>query len=401
MDEISASRGKDDELKLERKKRFLKIVIFVIIGLVVLSFLSKRVTFIGGFPMFKMLRKEVEKTPVSAIPVPVKGFKVSVIDFQDNLPALGTIKGFREVDLKFSVAGYIEYINFREGERVVEGDIIASLDQREALLKLEYAKNEMEKSKKLHELGSVIEMKVRQSELEYQSARMEYEKTNLIAPDDGYIGTIALNKGDYATPNDRFGTFVNLSHAYAEFGVIEKEVAKIRMGQEVEVTVDAYPEDVFQGEIESISPNIEGKTRTFKVKARLINPDEKLRAGMFGRIAVEIYEKDNTIVIPSSSFKKKEQEYFVYVIHPEGPSAEAKGAPQAGVEGDLAVAGMGDQEVLFGSVEIRPIQIAYTTPDAIEIRAGLEEGEIIVMDIQQDLEDKARVEVTEVQEHIF
>jgi len=383
--------------KKSNKMKFLKIVIFVIIGLVVLSIVSKRVTFVGGFPIFKSLKKVQEKKSVESIPIPVKGFKVSAIDFQDTLPALGTIKGFREVSLKFAQAGYIEYVNFREGERVVEGDIIASLDQREALLKLEYAKNELEKNKLLHELGSIIEMKVRQAELEYQSSRMEYEKTNLIAPDDGYIGTLEVSKGDYITPSDKFGSFVNLSHAYAEFGIIEKEVAKVRIAQEVQVTVDAFPEDVFQGEIESISPNVEGKTRTFKVKARLINPDEKLRAGMFGRIAVEIYEKENTIVIPSSSFKKKEQEYFVYVIHPETSGDEE----EAGLDEDMGMSSMGAQEVLIGSIEIRPIQIAYSTPDAIELRAGLDEGEIIVMDIQQDLEDKSRVEVTEVQEHIF
>jgi len=348
--------------------------------------------------MLKMKQKETEKTAVTEIPVPVKGFKIGMMDFQDTLPSLGTIKGFREVDLKFSQSGYLEYINFREGERVVEGDIIASLDQREALLKLEYAKNELDKNKTLHELGSIIEMKLRQAELEYQSARIEYEKTNLIAPDDGYIGTIDMNKGDFLTPNDRFGTFVNLSHAYAEYGVIEKEVSKIKIGQEVQVTVDGYPEDVFSGENESISPSVEGRTRTFKVRARLVNPDEKLRAGMFGRIAVEIYKKDNAIVIPSSSFKKKEQEYFVYVIHPE--RTQALSGPGDMPEG-LGPPVLGEEEILFGSIEIRPIQIAYTTPDAIEVKAGLEEGELIVMDVQQDLEDKSKVEVTEIQEHIF
>ena len=376
-------------LKMEKKK-LIKLSFVIVLVILAFSFISKHITFVGGLPVFKK-KEDVAKKTVESIPVPVKGYKVQRIDFTDTLPALGTVKGYREVELRFSESGYVEYINFRDGEKAIEGDIIASLDQREALLKLEYAKNEVDSNQKLFDLGSITEIKLRQSRLEYQSARLEYEKTNLVAPFDGYIGTILKQKGDYVDPNDAFGTYVNLTDTYLEFGIIEKDVKKVKLGQTVTVAVDSFPEDTFHGEIESISPVVEGRTRTFKVKARIVNEDEKLKAGMFGRVGVLIYEQDNALVIPSSAFRKQENEYFVYVVHSEEPEeAEAEEeAPPA------------FQEVMFGTIEVRPIQIAYATPDAVEVKAGLEEQELIVADIQQELEEKAKVEVTEIQEYIF
>jgi len=413
-------------------KRIFRIILILVIAFAVLSVASKYVNFVGGFPMLKKKAEKVDKRSIADIPLPVKAYRIAITDFTDTLPALGTLKGYREIDLKFAESGYIEYINFKDGERVVEGDIIASLDQREALLKLEYAKNELEKNQKLFELGSIIELKLNQSKLEYQSARMDYEKTNMIAPYDGFIGALEVEKGDFMTPNDKIGNFVNLTDAYVEFGIIEKDIAKIKIGQEVTLSVDSYPQDVFTGEIESVSPVVEGKSRTFKIKARVTNEDEKLKAGMFGRVGILIYEKQNALIIPSAAFKKKEDEYFVYVIHPDTPEGVVEGAPNMAPAGSPAAAaddakvaaktaaktkgapapakdtkaiegtaGGETPDVQFGVIEIRPIQIAYTTPDAIEIKAGLEEGELIVADLQQDFEEKSRVEITEIQESVF
>ncbi len=402
--------------RLLKKKRLFKIIIFAVVCVLAYSYFSKYVEFENGIPRLKK-EKAIEKKTIDDIAVPVKGFKVSRIDFTDTLPALGTVKGYREIEMRFSESGYLEYINFRDGEKAIEGDIIGSLDQREALLKLEYSKNEMERQEALFELGSIIDAKVQQARLEYQSARLEYEKTNLVAPYDGYIGTVEKQKGDFVTPNDVFGSFVNLTDAYVEFGIIEKDMNKVKVGQEVTMTVDSYPQDTFNGEIESISPIVEGRTRTFKVKARIVNEDEKLKAGMFGRVGILIYEKDNTLVIPSSSFRKKEQEYFVYVIHPDGVEGKSETTIEESVEEageetaesdkkdeeskQVLLSDEMSQEIIQGTIEIRPIQIAYATPDAVEIKAGLEEGEILVADIQQDLEEKSKVEVTEVQENIF
>ena len=358
----------------------------------VVSFLLSHVSCVGGFPVLKSKKAALQK-PAEEIPLNVKVYKVAKVSFRDTLPGLGTIKGFREFDLKFPVNGVVEYLNFKEGEKIIQGDIIASLDQKEALLKLEYANVEMEKQTKLYELGSAAEPKLKQAKLEYQSAKAELDKTNLLAPSDGYIGSLAVDRGSFVTPQDKVGTFVDLKDVYVEFGVIEKDVAKVREGQNVESTVESFPDQVFKGQVDSVSPIVEGRSRTLKVRAKITNPDEKLKPGMFGRVNVLVYEKEDALVIPSSSFKKKDDQYFVYLVYPE----ETAAAP---AEGDEAQAPK-EPKAAYGTVEVRPIEVSYVTPDAIEIKSGLEEGDLVIVDIEQELKDKARVEIAETQEGIF
>lgn len=375
------------------------IVIAVLYPLV-----SQNVSCVGGLPVLKQKKQTLEQKPIETPSLPVKVYKVARVSFRDTLPSLGSIKGFREYDLKFPVSGTIEYINFREGEKITQGDIIASLDQKEALLKLEYAKIEYEKNKKLFDLGSIIDAKLKQSQIEYQSAKAELDKTNLIAFSDGYIGSVVTEKGANVTPQDKLAIFVDFKDVYIEFGVIEKEITKVKEGQNIELTLDSYPDEVFKGQIDSMSPIVEGRSRTLKVRGKIANPDEKIKPGMFGRVHVLVYEKEDALVIPSSCFKKKEDQYLVYVVHPEDGAMS-----EESVDGDLEVpeeAGAplpeeGVEKGTFGQIEIRQIEVQYATPDSIEIKEGLEEGELVAVDVEQDLQDKSKVEITETQEGIF
>jgi len=390
-------------------RRVFVLILLVFAGFFLFSFLRNNIACVGGFPVFKSKKAAMQK-PQEEIPLNVKAYKVSKVSFRDTLPALGTVKGFREIDMKFPVNGTIEYINFKEGEKITQGDIIASLDQKEALLKLEYANVELEKQNKLYELGSAVETKLKQVKLEYQSAKVELEKTNLVALSDGYIGSLSVDRGSFVTPQDKVGTFVDMKDVYVEFGVIEKDIAKLKEGQNVEVTVESFPDQVFKGQVDSISPLVEGRSRTLKVRSKITNPDEKLRPGMFGRVNVLVYEKENALVIPSSSFKKKEDQYFVYLIHPEEQAAvseetalEMGNLPSNGPKNKHGANIPAPQEpkAVYGTVEIRPIEVSYATPDAIEVKSGLEEGDRVAVDVEQELKDKARVEIAETQEGIF
>ncbi len=407
---------------LSKRTFFLGIAALIALVLVG-AFIRDHISWVGGFPVYKKNKNEEKKDiqPVE-IPPPIKVYKISKVSFRDSLPAFGTIKGFRQVDLKFSTPGVVEYVNFKEGERITQGDIVASLDQKEALLKLEYAKVELDKQSQLLELGSITESKFKQTQLEYQSAKNELEKTNLTALSDGYVGSVEVDKGSYVMPQDIVGTFVDVKDVFVEFGIIEKDVPKVKEGQNVEITVESFPDQIFKGEVESISPLVEGRSRTVRVKSKISNVDEKIKPGMFGRANVLVYEKEDALVIPASSLKKQEEQYFVYLVHSEEKSEASPGGEGAEEEssslepaqtgprtgpGGPPVPGGGEAgseeepEQVFGTVEIRNVEIEYATPDAIEIKEGLEEGDQVVVDIEQDLKDKQKVEVTETQEGIF
>ena len=322
--------------------------------------------------------------------VPVKVYKVKKMDFKDSLPVMGRIEGFREIELRFDGKGIMESYNFEEGERILEGDIIASLDQEDALLKLKYAALELNKAQRLFDIGGIDKIAVEQKKLEYESAKRDLEKTNIYAQSDGYLGSKEKNSGAYVTSQDKIGGFVDFGEVYAAFDIIEEDSPKMKLGQNVEVYLDAYPGVSYTGTVDMVAPVIEGRTRTQKVKVELENKENKLRPGMFARAIINTYEKRDALMIPASAFKKKGQQYFVYVVHED----TQKEAEEAGETGETPVQNI-------GYVEEREVEIEYLTHDMAEIGKGLKEGELIIRELHQDFKDKDKVEITEVQETIF
>lgn len=378
-----------NDLKESLKKlNFKKNNVIIIIGILVVGLILARTA--GNIHKTLFKEKEKKKTTELALTgevIPVKVYKVKKMSFKDTLPVMGNVKGFKEIGLKFETNGILESFNFEEGERIQEGDIIANLNQKDALLKLKYAELESTKAKKLYDIGGVDKIKLEQSKLEYESARSDFEKTNIYAVSDGILGSKDIDVGSYVTPNDKIGTFVDIGDVYAEFNVIERDSPKLKLGQKTEIFADAYPNKTFKGTVDSISPIIEGRTRTQTVKIELKNPEFKLKPGMFVRALIGTYENDNALIVPTSAFKKKDSEYFVYVVHKDEKQKKAEETEELTLE--------------QGTVEVRKIDIAYLTQDVAEISKGLKEGELIIVEAFQEFKDKEKVEISEVQETIF
>lgn len=423
--DINDIKDKIRSLKKPDLKNFKfnkKIFITAVFILVVLVILVKTTANIN-----KALFKKKADIAAKARPITfeeeataVKAYKIKRMDFKDTLPSLGNIKGFKEVDLKFQVPGMVESINFEEGEKIQEGDIIASLNQRDALLKLKYAEIELSKNKKLFELGAISSLKMEQAKLEYESAKSDLDKTNIYAVTNGIMGPRIMDAGSYFTPNevsDKVGVFVNVDKVYAEFNIIEKDIPKIALGQKVEVFVDAYPGKSFTGAIDRISPVIEGRSRTETIKVELDNKDGLLKPGMFIRSLISTYEKKDALVVPSSALKKKENDYFAYVIHKEEaksmaePRAESRKQKAKGLFGifkgkekeepKLEMNKAKEKPAEYGIIEVRKVGMGYMSEDLVEIDKGLSEDELVVVEVQEEFKDKARVEISEVQEGIL
>jgi len=362
--------------------------IIIIVGILLVGVIFARTAGNIHQALFKRKApKESEELELIGEAIPVKVYKLRRTNFKDTLPVMGNIKGFKEIDLKFETNGILESFNFEEGERIQEGDIIANLNQRDALLKLKYAELEVEKTKKLFDIGAFDKVKLEQSKLEYESAKSDFEKTNIYAVSDGALGSRDIDVGTYVTPNEKVGTFVDINDVYAEFNVIERDSPKLKLGQKADVFVDAYPNKSYKGTVDSISPIVEGRTRTQNIKVELKNRDLQLKPGMFVRALIATYENDNALIIPTSAFKKKDADYFVYLVHKE----EASQAQEEGKEPIMAK----------GIVEVRKVEIAYLTQDVAEIAKGLKEDELIIAEAFQEFKDKEKVEIIEVQETIF
>ena len=108
---------------------------------------------------------------------------------------------------------------------------------------------------------------------------------------------------------------------------------------------------------------------------------------MFARSMISTYENENALIIPTSAFKKKDADYFVYVVHKDEKPETTEDQKEAVLE--------------TGAIEVRKVEIGYLTQDAAEIAKGLEESELVVVEAYQEFKDKDRVEILEEQETIL
>jgi len=329
--------------------------------------------------------------------IPVRCYKVAPMDFKDDLPAMGVVKGVLEIPLKFEINGVIDSINLREGDMINEGETIASLYKKDAQLKIDYAKSKLESVKtqalaakkkyemykNLYDIGGIIKAKleeveleaknageqVKSAEVEVKSAEAEFKKTDLVASCEGVMGTRESEVGEFVTPNDKISTLYDVKEVFVELGIVEKDIDKITLGQNVAVTVDAHSGAVFNGKIDYVYPVIEGKSRTLTAKIKLPNPDAQLLPGMFARAMITVAEFNNAIVIPSLSLNKKDEGYTVSVVNEQN------------------------------KVLIKPVKVEYVTTDYSVIGEGLNEGELVVTETPQELKEEMPVQVIEVQEN--
>lgn len=344
-------------------------------------------------------------------PILVRVFRVKATDFQDILPVMGTVKGKTEIELKFEINGVIQKIYFHEGEKIKKGELVASLDPKDAQLKFTYATNKfnaaqaaynsiekkLEVHRKLYEAGAIIKSKLEEVELECESARFQVEttksemelaqnelkKANLYATTDAVMGPREKEEGEFATPQDKIGSLFEISEVFVEVGIVERDINKIKLGQKAKVYVDAHPNVAFEGKIDRIYPIVEGKSRTLTAKIRVPNSDGLLFPGMFSRAEIFIVELKNTIIIPATCIIPAGKGITLVPAIPAESIEKSEDGSQTGV------------------VQLRQVNLGYLTSDYAEIRKGLAPEDLVVLEAQGELKDNAPVKIVGIEEPSF
>lgn len=430
---------------LRNNKRL--VIIGVVAVAIVLIVAGRMIGGLFGTPktsLNDMMAKQQQEAKDA--PVAVKGFKVGRFNYEDTLNVLGTIKGAMELKLSFEIPGVISSINYKEGERYEEGALLISLKQDDILLRLKraqaaynkaesqakVAENEVAENEKLLKMGAIPQSTVDKKKLELDAAKYEaeaqrlemkanesmLEKSNLYAPSSGMLGDLNISEGENISPSTLIGTHINTEFVYAEFGVVERDVQKITLGQKAKVFVDAYPDKTFEGVIENIAPQISGTSRTSTAKVRVENPEGLLLPGMFARVRILLYSKKDALVIPTDAVQGGEGEKFAYVVKQKQQEGAEAASPAPGIGAPPMVKAMQQIQALLpkkdkkaklseadgakkneeGVAEKRPITVGYTRSDYSQIDAGLTEGEIVVMTGFERLEDGKKVRLVETQE---
>lgn len=364
---INPSEKRDVSKKGVKGKYFIAAVIVILVfaaGLWVKKGIDKKKE-IKSVEEAALSSQQQMQAQAQAKEIQVKVAPVKKEKFEDILPAMGSIRGYIEVDLKFGINGSIEKFSFNNGDKVEKGEVIATLDQGDAMVKYQYAELKLEEYEKLYEIGALTESKLKQVELEKELARLELEKTFLRAPFNGVINNREAETGKFVTINDRIATFSSIDEVVAEVGIIEKDIDKVRVGQKAIIKVDAYPNIEFVGIVDNISSSFEGKSRTLSVRIKMPNPKVLLLPGMFARVMIYIYEKEDALVIPLLALDKKEGEYQVFVA-----GADSK-------------------------AELRKVEIDYLASEEAVVNSGVEENESVIIEKSGELENGSTIKIME------
>lgn len=275
--------------------------------------------------------KPSEELVQAEIPV-VKTARVSEKPFAPKLTYSATVFANRESNLGAVLPGKVERICFAEGDKVKKGDLIVELSDElltQALVENQALRKDYERLKRLREKESVSQMEYDhlKAKLEASDAKTDMirKNTRVYAPFSGTIVERMMEEGEVYFINPgldpgysmRSGIvrLMQLNPVKIEFEVNEKELAKVVLGLQTEISFDAFPQKNYQGTIHNVKPMLSTLTRTAKVQIILENNSGELKPGMFGRVSV-ILPNQPSVFVPLSAITRLAGtgEEFVYVV---------------------------------------------------------------------------------------
>ncbi|WP_428429231.1 efflux RND transporter periplasmic adaptor subunit [Pararhizobium sp.] len=216
----------------------------------------------------------------------------------DRLNAIGTGEAILSVSVTPLATGNLTEILVKSGDRIEKGQVIAKLDSDEqkiaaaqAKVALDSAREKVERNRKLGNAVSVAilreaEFAMQAAELALQTAELDLKRRDIAAPSGGIVGIITAHPGDYVTTSTPIAVVDDRSQILVDFWVPERFSTKVSVGQDISATAIALPTSELSGVIDAIDNRVDQASRTLRVRARIDNPDDTLRAGMSFSVSV-------------------------------------------------------------------------------------------------------------------
>lgn len=199
------------------------------------------------------------------------------------------------------------------------------------------------------------------------------KKYTVMSRFDGYVVVEYVDEGTWVTSGDPVMEVVALDEVEVLAYVVEQHAAHIKPGTTVRVDVPALPDEVFTGEITTVIPQADAKSRTFPVKIRVKNTitddGPLLKAGMYARVELPIGPKQSAIMVPKNALVLGGPQPLVYVVD-------------------------GDQR--GGSVRPVPIEVGVAMPNLIQAKGPLEAGQRVVVEGNERLRPGQSVVISRV-----
>ena len=168
---------------------------------------------------------------------------------------------------------------------------------------------------------------LKQAESNVANTEADIAKKAIRAPFAGHAGIRNVNLGQYLAVGTVLVTLQALDHMYASFNLPEQALPSLARGQKVEVTVDAYPNNKFEGELNAIDSKVDPTSHTVRVQGLIANPQHFLRAGMFANVTVSAGKPTALVTVPKSAVTYSLYGDSLFIVAPDKTKKDAKGNP--------------------------------------------------------------------------
>ena len=360
----------------------------IMLGVVMLLVLA-----LAGYKAFSIYR-QIQQFSAPKPPASVAVVNAVELPWQSRLPAIGTLKAVQGVDLSLEIAGTVKALLFESGQKVRVGQPLLQLDSDVERALLGTAEADLGLAQVEHGRGSrlVGDQAISRGDFDKLAAQLKkasatvaqlkasLAKKQILAPFSGTIGIRQVDVGDYLASGTVIATLQDLSSLYVDFHVPEQALPKLAVGQQVQVSVSAYPGQSFDATISAINPRVDESTRNVLIRATQPNPDSRLLPGMFVDLQVILPSAPSQIVVPESAITYSLYGNSVYVVVARQTEA---GKPESDTQ---------DEPQL--TVERRFVKTGEHREGKVVILEGLKAGDQVVSGGQLKLDNGAHVAIS-------
>lgn len=296
----------------------------------------KRLIFILLIPLFlsgcgdsdpSQLKERLIGNSVEERIVPVGIRRIDSIGNIMHCSYPGYLEEGQSVDLAFKYGGTLQRLHVKEGEQVRKGQVLAEASSptlenslRSAQATLDQAQDAYARLKKVHDNGSLPEIKWKEMEANLEKAQSAFDlaqammqDNTLTAPISGTVTAIDAHVGENAVPVKPIMKIINTEGIVVKISVPENEIAQLNIDDEAEIVIPALENRRYSGKVTEKSMTASLLTHSYPVKVTVNQPDMDLRPGMIGKVEL-LSNASQSIVIPANAVLINKDGKFVWVV---------------------------------------------------------------------------------------
>jgi membrane fusion protein, multidrug efflux system len=335
-----------------------------------------------GFVKYKQIQSGIAQGALYKPPPEAVTTVVATQDkWQTMLTSIGTVTAAQGVVVSADLPGIVSLIDFDSGRKVRAGEVLVRLDTKQEEAQLAGAKAQQQlihlnlvRADSLRSKGLIaqadldqLEAEAAQADANVQEVSATIERKTIRAPFDGVLGIRQVNLCQYVNAGQGIVPLQSLDLVYVDFAIPQQEMADVRVGDELDISVEGITGFTGKGRITAINSVIDQSTRNINLRATFPNHDGRLFPGMFVQANVLVGNSNAVIPLPASSISYTLYGDFVYIVdNIQGPS----GATYRGVRQQLVKLGSarGDQVSIVDGVKIGE---EVVTSGVFKLRSGM------------------------------